>query len=183
VLLAADPCFVAKLSVAPSLSTQLLLAAITVGLGVNVLFALCAMLARDTELPAPGKETDYRYNFHAGECDARRFFLDFHDVGNTDPSTPSSQVTKRAARPHLDTGTIAVLGVKEAADDTLSNEGSWTCGAAATARSISRPASRRDKLRDVNIQAANVPSASSRSLRHVIDKQTRVSSSLIYRCR
>jgi hypothetical protein len=46
-------------------------------------------------------------------ADAMRadYFYEFHEVGNTDPSTPLAQVTKRAPIPHLDTGTIVVLGV------------------------------------------------------------------------
>lgn len=55
--------------------------------------------------------SDYGRCFYAGGCNARRLFYEFHEVGNTDPSTPLAQVTKRAPIPHLDTGTIVVLGV------------------------------------------------------------------------
>ena len=46
-------------------------------------------------------------------ADAMRadYFYEFHEVGSTDPSTALAHITKRVPIPHLDTGTIVVLGV------------------------------------------------------------------------
>jgi len=45
-------------------------------------------------------------------ADAMRadYFYEFHEVDSTDSSTPLAHVTKRVPIPHLDAGTIVILG-------------------------------------------------------------------------
>jgi hypothetical protein len=100
-LLAADLGFVAKLSDTPSLLTQLVLASITIALGASVLLALIAMFARDSELPASGKETELRYKslmgqptpemFAVMEIDLHDFLLDELKQANESVSTVSGK--------------------------------------------------------------------------------------------
>jgi hypothetical protein len=60
-LLAADLGFVSKLAETPSAVAQVILVIITAALGSSVLMALCAMFARDSELPASMAETEVKY--------------------------------------------------------------------------------------------------------------------------
>ncbi|ANB73618.1 hypothetical protein AYM40_15575 [Paraburkholderia phytofirmans OLGA172] len=100
-LLAADLGFVSKLSETPSLVAQVILVVITLALGCSVLMALCAMYARDSELPASGAETESKYksliaqttsdNFSKAEIELLDFLLEKLQQANASVGVVSSK--------------------------------------------------------------------------------------------